>query len=355
MHRHERWIDSYVDGELAGRRLEDFEAHVRGCADCRVLVEDRRRLKRRLGLLAASGRAAPAPDPALMARLMAGPTESAPTGSAPAWPLEAAPRSGPRRIALPALASVAALALLAGVLGAAWLIGAPGAASTASAAGSLAWSWDGEEEVLDREEIGALRAAGWNCPHLGGTTWSLARASGSRSAGTPHITLEYAGPGGTLTVTERRKAVAPSGADALRFGAGVAAHAGSAVPGPADPFGFAVEDTTAPAAPTAAAQDPSEAPAGGGDSATATAWTVVDSGDGYVVYRRAPGETVVDMESAVYSVRTEAAEGARVGEVVDRIVVTEHSRVAAQAAAVSGMWERIGRGLARLVVLEPRQ
>lgn len=97
----ERWVSEHVDGELDGARRAELEAHLAGCAACRRLERDLRRLVQRARELGD-----PPPDPALWTRIEA--ALGAPR-----------PRRAPRR---PPVPWAAAAALFVAGFACAWLL-----------------------------------------------------------------------------------------------------------------------------------------------------------------------------------------------------------------------------------------
>lgn len=320
-HRQERWLDAYIDGELPVERAAALEEHVRGCADCRVGLEDRQRLLRRLRAISSTANPGPSPDPALLDRLFQ--PDRALDDDAD-WATLAdgyGHRSTLRRMA-PALASVAVMVLVAGVLGAAWLLGGP-ERSTLAAADAVSAAWADEPAALDSEDIARLRAAGWNCPEFTHIGLALVKATGERLEGSARLSLEFSGAAGELRVTERRMD-ADGMADALAFGGADAVPRPS--PSPARGVQPMSGDETILVAGERASIEPEEA-----SGATQAA--------------------SVEMESAAYEVQSTL--GQRVTEaVLRRIVVTEHSKLVPGGAEDPDAWERIGRGMARLMIVD---
>lgn len=400
LHRQRRWLDAYLDGELPEERRGSLESHVQGCADCRVHLEERRRLRRRLRALSATPSVGPRPDAAFVDRLInadqfreparprpgaAVPGEVAPAvqgsrtvpsaGSVPsartdpssrgvpstlavpspgAYPGgEASPewaarmseyrRLGRLRVLLPALASVAVFALVAGVLGAAWFLGRTPdgalAAAEAVAADEAAASWDESGTALATRDLRRLRAAGWNCPELGGTGLTLDQATGHRVDGAPQLVLEFSGSAGTVRIAETR--VEPAG-----FGTSGAAGTGSDVaPERALPGNATLPDPTA-------ADGTDDSP--GDPPAVASVVTAVGrqlAGAPAVVRAHGAGTLSIEMDSAAYDIDSTLADGGTEA-IIRRIVATENARLVPEAPADPEFWERIGRGLARLMVLD---
>ncbi|MET1036550.1 MAG: zf-HC2 domain-containing protein [Arthrobacter sp.] len=394
LHRQRRWLDAYLDGELPEERRGSLESHVQGCAECRVHLEERRRLRRRLRALSATPSAGHRPDAAFVDRLinadqfreLPGPwpgaavpgqaanavhgsrtvpsagTDPSPRGvpptltvpSAGAFPGgEASPewaarmseyrRLGRLRVMLPALASVAVFALVAGVLGAAWFLGrtpdGPVAAAEAVAADAAAASWDEAGTALATSDLRRLRAAGWNCPELGGTGLTLDQATGHRVDGAPQLVLEFSGSAGTVRIAETR-------VERAAFGTSGPADAGSdVVPERAAPGNGALPD---PTAADGTDDSPGEPPA------VASVVTAVGrqlAGAPAVVRAHGAGTMSIEMDSAAYDIDSTLADGGTEA-IIRRIVATENARLVPEAPADPEFWERIGRGLARLMVLD---
>lgn len=312
-HRQARHIEDYLDGELDAHQRRALERHVRECADCRLLLEDRRRLKRRLQSLNTVVHEEGLPDDALLGRLRESPwSPSSPTVFAAAA-LDADGHSSRLRNLAPSLASAAVVAMLAAVLCAAWMLGGSVTGSS-SGEGPVAGSWTERATELSRAELGDLRAAGWNCPTMRTAGLELVRATGSRVHGVEHVTLEFSGNQGELVLTESRTP------DIALLKAPFSPSAGDV-----NQTASRVTGATAPQLRTIDGETVGVAPVEGG--------------------------TQLDMKSATYSLSS-SLEGDVTDAVVNRVVATEHARLAPQTGGNDGMLNRLGRGMSRLLVLD---
>ncbi|MDN5756044.1 MAG: zf-HC2 domain-containing protein [Arthrobacter sp.] len=312
MHRHGKRIDGYLDGELNDRQRAALEHHVGRCADCRLRLEDRRRLKRRLQSLGSTAGEA-TPDDALMGRLRQGPwSMGTPTAFAEAS-LDADGHSSRLRSLAPGLAATAMAAMLTAVVCAAWVLGGTVQDAT-DGHGPLAGAWSGTGTELSRSDLGTLRAAGWNCPTMSPAGLELVRATGSRTGGIDQVTLEFTGDQGEVVLTESRTRDAGLLKSSL------------------------FQPTTAPEQPRTHAIGAQE--------------SQLQSIDGEAVSVAAvDGGMELDMRDATYSLRS-SLDGPGTDAVKHRIVATEHARLAPHAEGTDGMLARLGRGMSRLLVLD---
>lgn len=312
-HRHARRIDDYLDGELDAHQRSALERHVHDCADCRLLLEDRRRLKRRLQSLGSVVRDEGLPDDALLGRLRESPwTPNSPTVFAAAA-LDSDGHSSRLRAMAPTLASAAMVAMLAAVLCAAWMLGGSAGVST-TGQGPLAGPWSESATELSGTDLGELRAAGWNCPTMRAAGLELVRASGSRVDGVDHVTLEFAGNPGTLVLTESRTPGVALLQEPLSQPTGDVKRTASRVIGASVPHLRSIDGETVGVAPI-------------------------------------EGGTQLDMHTATYALHS-SLEGNATDAVVNRIVATEHARLAPQTGGNDGVLTRLGRGMSRLLVLD---
>ncbi len=312
MHRHGKRIDGYLDGELNERQRAALEQHVGLCADCRLRLEDRRRLKRRLQSLSTAADET-TPDDELMGRLRQSPwSAEAPTAFADAA-LDADGHSSRLRSLAPALAATAVAAMLTAVVCAAWMLGGT-VQDAADGHGPLAAPWSGTETELSRSDLGALRAAGWNCPNMAPTGLELVRATGSRTGGIDHVTLEFSGDNGEVVLTESRT----RNAELLK----------------------------------SSLFQPAAAPERTSTHAVGTAPSQLQSIDGETVsVATVEGGLELDMQNATYALRS-SMDGPGTAAVKSRIVATEHARLAPHAEGTEGIMARLGRGMSRLLVLD---
>ncbi|MGP5072727.1 anti-sigma factor family protein [Arthrobacter rhombi] len=312
MHRHAKRIDGYLDGELNERQRAALEQHVGLCADCRLQLEDRRRLKRRLQSLNTAAEET-MPDAALMGRLRESPwAAGGPTGFAEAS--HDADGHGSRLRALaPALAATAVAAMLTAVVCAAWVLG--GAVQNATDShGPIAASWSGTETELSRSDLGALRAAGWNCPNMAPAGLELVKATGSRTGMIDHVTLEFSGTQGEVVLTESRN----RNTELLK----------------------------------SSLFQPAAAPKRTSTHAVGSATSHLQSIDGETVsVVTVDGGMEMDMQNATYALRS-SMDGPSIDAVKHRIVATEHARLAPHAEGTERMLTRLGRGMSRLLVLD---
>jgi anti-sigma factor RsiW len=298
MHRYQRWVDAYLDGELPEARRSVFEEHLGRCRSCGALVQDGRRLMRRLDAHSASRSSAPAPGAELLNRLSRTSEFSFASAGEPPQPPPAPARW---RSLLPALACALVIGLLTAILAVAWVLGEDGGGRTASAS-SVVGGWTEAGVQLKEEDLDRLRDAGWNCPQFAAFGLAVTGARGAVVEGVPELTLELAGPGGTAVVTERRRDPATAGA-ASSGTKSMALNAASEV-------------------------------------------ATVETG--------ADGRSVLSMESAEYElISTLDKESTRA--LLRRIVVTEHARLDARGLEEQPALERIGRGLAKLTVVDIEQ
>ncbi|WP_417216287.1 zf-HC2 domain-containing protein [Arthrobacter sp.] len=312
-HRHARRIEDYLDGELDARHSRALERHVGDCADCRLRLEDRRRLKQRLRSFNASAQDGDLPDDALLGRLRESPwAPSSPTVFATAALDDQGHASRLRNLA-PTLASAAVVAMLAAVLCAAWMLGGS-VSGTGTENGPLAESWSESATELTAADLDALRAAGWNCPTLRATGLELVRATGSRSHGADRVTLEYSGPKGQLSLTETRTPGVALLRAPLSRSVGDVQQTATHVVGTSKPHLRDIDGETVGIAPLE---------------------------DG----------TQLDMQTATYSLRT-SMHTDTTNAVLNRVVATEHARLAPQSGSSGGLMNRLGRGMSRLLVLD---
>lgn len=310
MHRQRKHIDAYLDGELDERQRTSVEHHVGACADCRLLLEDRRRLKLRLqSLIPAADETAP--DDALMGRLREGPWSVNTSTSFSSAALDADGHSSRLRSLAPTLAATAVAAMLAAVVCAAWMLGGSVQDSVAGG-GPLAASWSKTGTDLSRSDLAALRSAGWNCPTLGPAGLELIGATGSRTQGIDHVTLQFSGGNGEVVVTESRTRNVPLLKSSLFTSA----------PGRSL--------TRGSGAGTPTLQDI--------DGETVSVATVGNGLD-------------LEMKNASYSLRS-SLDGSGTDAVKQRIVATEHARLAPHVENPEGILNRLARGMSRLLVLD---
>lgn len=310
-HRHARHIEDYLDGELDDRQRAALERHVRECADCRLQLEDRRRLKRRLQSLNSVAHEQGLPDDALLGRLRESPwTPSSPTVFAAAA-LDGQWHSSRLRAMAPTLASAAVVAMLAAVLCAAWMLGG---ATSGSGDGPLAEAWSESATELNTADLSALRAAGWNCPTLRSAGLELVGATGSRIDGVDHVSLEFAGNDGRVELTESRTpGVALLNAPLTRTGGDVKQTAVNVIGSPVPRLRTIDGELIGVAALNGAMQ--------------------------------------LDMHTATYALHS-TLESSATEAVVARVVATEHARLAPQTHDGQGTMSRLGRGMSRLLVLD---
>lgn len=312
MHRQERWIDDYLDDELEPQRRDALEAHVAACLDCRIVLEDRRRLKRRLQALSAAPSTRALPDPELLGRLRHYPQA---VELPPDWsgnPVDDLGQGSRLRTMAPALASLAVLAMVASVLLAAWTLGGPDSPATSDGAAA---SWNEAGAELSRTDLRRLRDQGWNAPVLRTSGLEFVRALGNAGNGDRTLTMEYAGPRGNVVLTERRS----------------------------NPVSlFATSVSQPPAGPVAT---------GGQLAGMLTVQTRRIDGEPVAIQNMLDGATRLDVGSASYELRS-SLDRDGTEQVVHRIVATEHARLAPGLDGGDGTWERIGRGMTRLLVLD---
>ena len=313
MHRQERWLDAYIDGDLSAERVVALEEHVRTCSDCRTSLADRQRLLGRLRAFSSAPHSGPTPDQALLDRLCQ--PHSAAADSDWAAFIDAYSEGSRLRRVAPALASVAAMVLVVGVLGAAWLLGGTDRSNPAADVVSAAWTGDSTE--LTGGDIERLRGAGWNCPEFTDMGLALVGAKGQRVDGAARLVLDFSGAAGDVRVVESGKSLMPS-----LFG------------GP--------DGNSQSAAPTEAGstQRPETRLVAGEQVSLRTAQ---DPGT--------PHRATVEMDATRYEVESTLGEQVTVA-VLRRIVVSEHSKLAPDGVREAEGWERIGRGMARLMVLD---
>lgn len=312
-HRHARRIDDYLDGELDAAQRGALERHVGQCADCRLQLEDRRRLKRRLQSLSYEVPEDRLPDDELLGRLRESPWTATPPTVFSAASLDAEGHSSRLRNLAPTLASAAVVAMLAAVVCAAWVLG--GAVRNPVAdGGSVAGPWTESAAELSSADLADLRAAGWNCPTMRAAGLDLVRATGSKIDGVDHVTLEFTGNDGDLVLTESRTP-----------GISLLQH----------PLARSASDLKQHSARIASVSKPQLRTIDGETVGVAP----VDGG------------TQLDMRTATYSLRS-SLEAPVTEAVVDRVVATEHARLAPQSATAPGIVDRLGRGMSRLLVLD---
>ena len=204
-------------------------------------------------------------------------------------------------------------------------------------------SWDESGTALATRDLRRLRAAGWNCPELGGTGLTLDQATGHRVDGAPGASSSScSGSAGTVRIAETR--VEPAD-----FGTPGAVGSGSdVVPERALPGNAALPDPTAADGTNGTDGSPGDPPA------VASVVTAVGrqlAGAPAVVRAHGAGTLSIEMDSAAYDVDSTLADGGTEA-IIRRIVATENARLVPEAPADPEFWERIGRGLARLMVLD---
>ncbi|WP_372697983.1 anti-sigma factor [Arthrobacter sp. JSM 101049] len=312
-HRHARRIDDYLDGELDAGQRGALERHVGQCADCRLQLEDRRRLKRRLQSLCFEVPEARLPDDELLGRLRESPWTATPPTVFSAASLDAEGHSSRLRSLAPTLATAAVVAMLAAVVCAAWVLGGA-VRNPVAGGGPVAGPWSESAAELSSSDLADLRAAGWNCPTMRAAGLELVRATGSKVDGVDHVTLEFTGNDGDLVLTESRT----PGISLLK-----------------SPLARPASDVKQPTARIAGVSAPQ-----------------LRTIDGETVgVAPVAGGTQLDMRTATYSLRS-SLDAPVTEAVVDRVVATEHARLAPQSTTAPGIVERLGRGMSRLLVLD---
>lgn len=305
MHRYQRWMDDYLDGELPPSRSRKLERHLQGCNSCTSLLAERRRLQLRLTGFSRSD--ADVPERDFVQRILDQP------GRGVGLPASFEPRTSRWGFWLPAFSVVAVLTLVAGVLSVAWFIGADTA--VAKTATGTANSWTGTPVSLDQEALEELREEGWNCPDFDTSGLSLVSATGMKRNGEPELRLELSDDSKQVLMTERRSATPE---------APVAAHA------------------KAPKEASAATQGALGMLAELGTRLGADAATRVEV---------SKGKATLTLANATYSVESNLTP-AEIERILRRIVVTEHSRIMTAPDTGHGTVDRLIRGLGRLVVLD---
>ncbi|GAA4372010.1 anti-sigma factor family protein [Paeniglutamicibacter cryotolerans] len=305
MHRYQRWMDDYLDGELPPSTARKLEKHLQGCRACTALLAERRRLQLRLSGFSKSGGDAPERD--FVQRILDQPGHSA-ADSASFDPRT--PRWG---FWLPAVSVVAVLSLVAGVLSVAWFVGADTAVAKTTT--GTASSWTDTPVALDQEGLEELREEGWNCPDFDTSGLSLVAATGMMRNGEPELHLELSDDSTPVLLTERRSATPVTPASAHARAAG---DAGSGTQGP---LGMLAEL---------------------GARLGADAATRVEV---------SKGKATLTLANATYSVESELTP-AETERILRRILVTEHSRIMSVPDTGHGTLDRLIRGLGRLVVLD---
>ncbi|GHD03779.1 zf-HC2 domain-containing protein [Zhihengliuella salsuginis] len=316
-----RWLDAYVLGELSERQAERFESHVARCADCRVELEQHRRRATRAARYTSAlpvvsarpgERRAGQPGSAYAVAVGAdtGPNDTVSGTPRAAWTPEG--RSFWRE-AVPVIAVLAVCGLLAVFLSTAWALGGGNASSRSAAPVTAEWDETGRE--LSTQTVTDLRRAGWNLPSLNMVGYQLGSAVGSTVDGVPRVTLTYAGPAGDVVVSEQRKLAPVLGSASAQVPNGAAGEDGAATT-PGSPGG------PAPAGALSASV--------GADSSNTS---------------------LVDTANAVYEVTFPADEAGR-DVVVNRIMLTENSQLEHAPAQPDSALARLGKGLARMGVLE---
>lgn len=313
LHRHARRIDDYLDGELDSAQRGALERHVAQCADCRLQLEDRRRLKRRLQSLSYDVPEARLHDGELLGRLRESQWASSPPTVFSAASLDADGHCSRLRHLAPTLASAAVVAMLAAVVCAAWVLGGA-VRNPVSDGGPPSGPWSESAAELSSTDLADLRAAGWNCPTMRAAGLDLVRATGSKVDGVDHVTLEFTGNSGDLILTESRTpGISLLKHPLVRSTSGANQHS-ARIAGVSKPHLRTIDGEIVGVAP-------------------------VDGG------------TQLDMRTATYSLHS-SLEAPVTEAVVDRVVATEHARLAPQSATAPGIVDRLGRGISRLLVLD---
>lgn len=317
MHRYQRWIDDYLDGELQQPKNRMLEKHLQGCRSCTSLLAERRRLQLRLSSLAQAG--ADVPEQDFVQRILEQPGRGASGAAAKEE------RASRLRFWIPALSVVASLTLVLGVLSIAWYTGTE--TQLASTTTGTANGWTATPVVLTPEALEELREEGWNCPDFEATGLNLIAATGVLHEGAPELRMELAEGSKHVVLTERRASTAEPAVVAAPLSA----------PEPAA--------AKAPAAAGSATQGAlgmlSELGARlGSDSATAV--------------EVSKGKATLTLANATYKLESNLSVS-DIERVLRRIVVTEHSRILTSPDTGNGLIDRLVRGLGRLIVLDAKQ
>ena len=307
MHRYQRWMDDYLDGELPPSTVRKLEKHLQGCRACTALLAERRRLQLRLTGFSTSGAGADVPERDFVQRILEQPGRSA------AVPAAFEPRIPRWGFWLPAFSVVAVLSLIAGVLSVAWFVGAE--TVVAKTTTGTASSWTDTPVALGPEGLEELREEGWNCPDFDTSGLSLISATGVVRNGEPELHLELSDDAKQVVLTERRSAtpLAPTASPAK-----TARDAGSAAQGA---LGMLAELGARLGADTVTGVEVSQ------------------------------GKATLTLVNATYRVESNLTP-AEIERMLRRIVVTEHSRIMSAPDTGHGTLDRLIRGLGRLVVLD---
>lgn len=300
MHRYERWAGDYVAGRLSWRRSQALEQHVQHCQACAGALEATRHRG------SGATPAVPLPARPLNAQSLLGAHYSLPQERA----------SGSRRSIglVPLMVLLMVFALVGSIAGMSWLLGASPAQGAPKP--DPAESWSASAQNLDTDALNQLRMAGWTCPVIETAGFSLSSASGTLTQGEATVTLVLSDADHTIRVAETRLL---SGSKAVTLQKSMAAGA------------------------TATTTDPTSG------MLTALGHRLGAKAAAAVTY--ADGTATLNMEDVKYKVTTNMSKS-DVEQILQRLVVGEHTRIVSLDPAAENISQRLLRGFSRLMVLD---
>lgn len=297
MHRYERWMGEYVGGRLNGRRAKALEKHVPGCAACSTALNSWQR-----GPVFASNSPGSPAVPLNAQTLL---------GAHYALPNERGARGSRTNGFVPMVVLLLVFALVGSIAAMSWVLGAQ--AAQGASKGDPAESWNASARALDTDTITQLRQAGWTCPVIEAAGFTLTSASGVLEGGEATVTLVLSDEEHTVELAETRTL-------------------SSAVKAP-------LQSTKAASAST----DPTSG------MLTELGRRLGAKAAAAVTY--AGGTATLNMEDVRYEVSSDMSK-ADVEQVLQRLVVGEHTRIVSLDPSTEKLSQRLLRGFSRLMVLD---
>ncbi|GAA5228130.1 zf-HC2 domain-containing protein [Paeniglutamicibacter antarcticus] len=300
MHQQERWLGDYADGLLRGRRRKSLEKHLGYCDSCSAALGSDQGMGRGAAF---SGRNF---EP-LNAQTLLGAHYSLPQDRG----------AGTRRGigVVPMIVFLLVFALVASIAAMSWILGAP--AANAAPEHDPAESWGSTARSLDAGALSELRQAGWTCPVIEAAGFTLASASGQLKKGEATVTM----------------VLSDSDTDSHRT---VELAETRALPGAKD---VGLRKTASAGATT----DPTSG------MLTELGHRLGAKAAAAVTY--ADGTATLNMEDVKYKVSTNLSK-ADVEQILQRLVVGEHTHIVSFDQGSENIPQRMLRGFSRLMVLD---
>lgn len=304
MHARPEGIHAYLAGELDEKERRSLERHVHRCLRCWEAVQT----------------ATPRTDPQWNspAEFLQVPLNAHTLLSSAGPGRDSGGQVSSSRFQpwIPALALLVILAMLGALMSLLWALGAPGIAATAQHDPTRTWSAVATD--LKQGDLDELRASGFTCPVIETAGFRLASATGTRSGGNVAVHIVLRNGPQEVGVTEVRQLAG----GALATGTFAAPHQAAAkslgadVPdGPLSELGRRLGAKTA---------------------------TAVSFGK---------GTATLSMDHVDYLITSNLSKE-EVKQLLQGLVIGEHTRSAGPATASEELGERILRGLSRLMVLD---